>query len=980
MTRSIPCEPVSPFTNPTSLSIGVNTSLATTAKYIVRLTATTGSLALTVPAGRSHLIQNEGGYTVNIATTGNLAIPLPPGQELRATWDQAQTKHEIQLAASSGSIDNAMSAVSTNAVQNAVIKAYVDSNAGATVATNLAALRALAATPSPVVVKGHTTAWDGGGGVFDLLASSGGTVGDTGSGGHDDNGWHIVCTATGAVYGRRDTVVTPQQFGAIGVETDAQAAAAADSYAALQRAVTFQLRPDTFPGWTTYRSVRQPLEFLAPHGYYRSETSIAITLDTGGMVDTGQAPGRIEWIGRVWTPRASNIPAFTITADRTVIKPHATFRARKQRAADGKVVWNADNWPDLWRDAAAYPAWAATTVFFAGEEITQVLGSGATALYCVTVGGTSGGSAPTHTSGTAANGSITLEYLGSIKSTAGKSAWELARDCRDIGCHLDSVLEWQTLQIETDGYTVNVAMIPRNTTQSQVGLCKFHGNAYGCKVGLIAASYLYDHLVANQAARLALTGVPIGAVVRQSDDATNDYRFAGPLGGEATNGNWTAHAKNAEDNWCNENQVGESLWYGRGDGSYLSTNKSVYGFVSTKFNTTSSVPSQIDVEKIAVEFAGMTAPSEMVQALIDYGSEHILSSRNDQESTGRALVTVKHADTSKEPFRNVMYVARAGRWISDPTWSKDESCGRQNRVIQTPGRHEFAKEFAVNSLFADAVFSSYNRVYWQRVSIWQHSLTKPQASSLYKYVYGSANYNSFNPVDLSFNFSTHECPCVIVDLPDNHRGDAIIEVEHFQSVISESCRTLFAIFNPITGQVGDFSARPRKPISGNIGLTHQTVSSTLPVLQSELTSMVGQFSPEPWIKRLVVRLCGNNLTGFRVRVLESKNSSVWSPGASYRKMPGPWTAAKPERGIYRAPCRLWYEDQTGVNKGCFLNKGAGETDYYATSGPTGSIGAPVQLQLGHDGAGTVKEWDGSAWQTVVSGVSTLDPADWVNFT
>lgn len=980
MTRSIPCEPVSPFTNPTSLSISVNTALATTAKYIVRLTATTGSLALTVPAGRSHLIQNEGAYMVNIGTTGNATVTLPAGQELRATWDQSQNKHEVQLAASSGSIDNAMSAVSTNAVQNAVIKAYVDSNAGATVATNLAALRALAATPSPVVVKGHTTAWDGGGGVFDLLASSGGTVGDTGSGGHDDNGWHIVCTSTGAVYGRRDTVVTPQQFGAVGVETDAQAAAAADSYAALQRAVTFQLRPDTFPGWTTYRSIRQPLEFIAPHGYYRSESTIEVTLDNvGSMVDPGQGPGRIEWIGRVWTPRGSNIRAFVLNAERPVMKPQATFRAKKQRAVDGKAVWNADNWPDLWRDAAAYPAWAATTVFYAGEEITQVLGSGATALYCVTVSGTSGGSAPTHTTGTAANGGTTLEYLGTIKNTSGKSCWELARDCRDIGFHINSALNWQTLEIETDGYTIHVAEVPRDTTSSQIGFVKHRGNAYGCKFGMLVASYLYDHLVANQAARLALTGIPIGGVVRQSDDATNDYRFAGPLGTESTNGNWTVHTANPADNWTNENYADASLWYGRGDGTYIATTKSCYAVVLTKFNTASSIPTQNIVEGISAEFADMTG-GELVQALVDYGAENRFSSRNDQESIGRAIVTVKHADTSKEPMRNEMRVARAGRWIASAVWSKDESCGRQNRVIQTPGRHEFVKEFACNSLFEDAVFSSYNRVYWQRVSIWKNSLTKPDAWSLYKYVYNQTSYTKFNPLDRSFNFSVHECPSVIVDIPDNHRGDAIIEVEVMQATISETPRISFSIFDPITGQIGNFSSRPRMPISGNITLSHTTISPSLPVLQSGLTSVVGQFSPEPWIKCVVARICGDNVVGFRVRLLEAKNGSVWSPGAAYRKIGMPWVAAKPERGIYRAPCRLLFEDQTGANKGCFLNKAPGETDYWATSGTTGSIGAPAHYQLGHDGAGTVKEWDGAAWQTVASGVTTLDPVDWVTFT
>ena len=131
MTRAIPCEPVSPFMNPTNLSIAMTSVLSTNAKYIVRLIATNPSLALTVPSSRSHLIQNEGGYSVTIATTGNATFSLAPGQECRCTWDTSQTKHEVQIGPSSTAIDNAMSGVSTNAVQNAVIKAYVDASVAA---------------------------------------------------------------------------------------------------------------------------------------------------------------------------------------------------------------------------------------------------------------------------------------------------------------------------------------------------------------------------------------------------------------------------------------------------------------------------------------------------------------------------------------------------------------------------------------------------------------------------------------------------------------------------------------------------------------------------------------------------------------------------------------------------------------------------------------------------------------------------------
>jgi len=46
-----------------------------------------------------------------------------------------------------------------------------------------------------------------------------------------------------------------------------------------------------------------------------------------------------------------------------------------------------------------------------------------------------------------------------------------------------------------------------------------------------------DEIVADQAARLALTGKPVGYLVRQEDNAQNDYRL-NLFGGEAVDGNW----------------------------------------------------------------------------------------------------------------------------------------------------------------------------------------------------------------------------------------------------------------------------------------------------------------------------------------------------------------------------------------------------------------------------------------------------------
>ena len=58
--------------------------------------------------------------------------------------------------------------------------------------------------------------------------------------------------------------------------------------------------------------------------------------------------------------------------------------------------------------AAAVPAWAATTVYTAGQPVIT-----GTRLYVAAVGGTSSGSAPTHTSGQAADGTVTWLYVAS---------------------------------------------------------------------------------------------------------------------------------------------------------------------------------------------------------------------------------------------------------------------------------------------------------------------------------------------------------------------------------------------------------------------------------------------------------------------------------------------------------------------------------------------------------------------------------------
>jgi hypothetical protein len=941
-----------------------------TARLVGRVTAGTGDPELLTAAEVLTMISVTAG-----ATPTNTANVDAAGAVMNT--DTSTTAMQFVIDEDSFATDSA-----TKVPTQQSVKAYVDANAGGgVVLDDIADLRALTTTPSSVFVRGHTTAWDGGGGVFDLLTGSGGTAGDMDSSGHDDNGWHIVCPTTTAVFGRRPTTVTPQQFGAIAAETETAAASASDQQAAVQRVMNFVYRPETFPGFA-YRSEQVLLNFEAPEGLYRCDSPVRITIPATSPFQDANIAGTVNWRGRVWTPRTVKTPGFIINAERTPGKPQTTLRACKQKGVDAKVMWNADPWPQLYRHADAYRPWASTTTFYKNEEITQVLGSGATALYRITsAGGASGASAPTHTTGSAANGSITLAYLGTITNTSGKSCWDMLIDCDDIGIWIENCLEWQNLHLESDGYTIHVAEIPRGgPSVDQVGFVRWQGNATGCKFGFVAGSWLYDYLVANSAARLALTGLRVGAVVRQSDNASNDFQFNGPAGGESTSGNWSTITRNSGDNWCNENFIDPSFWYARLSSTYYDMDESIYGAVITAFNTTSSVPTQHIVEGISVENADFTG-KEMVSALMDRGAECQFSCRNDQEQAA-SVVYVKHAVAALEPQRSIMRAARSGRFVNDPTYSSDQTCGRRCKVEQTPGGHEFLKMFECRSLFEDCTFSGKDKVYFNKVSLWDTTANLRPTKSAAIRLEDATNNWYFDSADLSFDLyglgSIRFFPCCYVDLTDNHTGAAEIEVEVFHSSVpaGNASRVVVGVLDPLTGALTNFSSRPRQPVSSYEGLTATgnyfwTGGGIRPTL----------INAEPWVKRLVVGVLADQMTGFAVRLTGCRNGRVYSPAVEYQRG-GPFIAAKPERGIYKAPCVLYYDDQTGGNRGCYLNKAPSDgTEYWATSGTVASlVGSEVAFQWAYTGT-TIYERDqgNDNWVSIATSKSPVVPADWVNF-
>lgn len=132
--RSIPCEPVSPFANPTLLTLSTGTTIPSTARYIVRANPTV-DVQLNGRSGMSNLIQNEGSFNISVYPVGGPSFTLAPGYECRLTWDTSQGKHEVQapvVSGGGGTVDSSLNAASSNPVTNAAITTAINNLADGT--------------------------------------------------------------------------------------------------------------------------------------------------------------------------------------------------------------------------------------------------------------------------------------------------------------------------------------------------------------------------------------------------------------------------------------------------------------------------------------------------------------------------------------------------------------------------------------------------------------------------------------------------------------------------------------------------------------------------------------------------------------------------------------------------------------------------------------------------------------------------------
>jgi len=135
--NSVAVQPRPIESNPTfySLSAGENKFVTIDAAYIVRVTADGSSPTLSLLVGKSTDVQNVGTEDFFVASQGNTTKTLSPGFRIQAAWSTATGQHELQEdQAGNITVDSAMSDTSSNAVENQVIKAYVDA-IGQSVAT-----------------------------------------------------------------------------------------------------------------------------------------------------------------------------------------------------------------------------------------------------------------------------------------------------------------------------------------------------------------------------------------------------------------------------------------------------------------------------------------------------------------------------------------------------------------------------------------------------------------------------------------------------------------------------------------------------------------------------------------------------------------------------------------------------------------------------------------------------------------------------
>jgi len=163
-------------TNPAWITLTNNYTLPASTRFLVMIEGAS-TYTVSVPDGQSHQIVNAGTVAQQVFTSTQSLVTLQPGDAVMCIWDAGGSQHKVWVVYEPFDLDAAMSDTSAAAVQNQVVKSYVDAQVAAAasgdvaVVDTLAALRALGAQPAVVYVKGHTAVEDGGEGFFQYLGS-----------------------------------------------------------------------------------------------------------------------------------------------------------------------------------------------------------------------------------------------------------------------------------------------------------------------------------------------------------------------------------------------------------------------------------------------------------------------------------------------------------------------------------------------------------------------------------------------------------------------------------------------------------------------------------------------------------------------------------------------------------------------------------------------------------------------------------------
>lgn len=128
--HTINVEPYGPVRKVTPITLAGSQDVPSTARYILTVDASGAGYTLTVPAKKSYLIQNIGVTNSFTVAYQSSSVVVPVGSEVRVTWDDATLPHHhdvhVDQAVSGLTVDSSMDGSSANAVENQVVKSYID--------------------------------------------------------------------------------------------------------------------------------------------------------------------------------------------------------------------------------------------------------------------------------------------------------------------------------------------------------------------------------------------------------------------------------------------------------------------------------------------------------------------------------------------------------------------------------------------------------------------------------------------------------------------------------------------------------------------------------------------------------------------------------------------------------------------------------------------------------------------------------------